>query len=67
MKDTLFSVAIHSPKGKYERTRDMRLMSGRLHVIGEIVTLAPDSLPFRTRQYTVIGKEADGRPIVKVR
>ena len=67
MRDNLVKVWQCGPKGKLERLRTMRLMSGNLHVTGGIVSLAPDSLPFKTATYRVIGKDAEGVPLVQVR
>ena len=67
MKDNLFRIAVHSPKGKLERYRSLRLMSGQLNVVGAVVSLTADSVPFSPRTYVVIGKDREGVPQVKVR
>ena len=67
MKDNLYRVAVHNPKGRLERYRMMRLMSGQLHVTGAMVTLTKDSTPFSPRVYRVLGKDSEGVPMVQVR
>ncbi len=67
VKTNLFTVAVYSPKGKLERYRSMRLIAGNLFEYGSVVTMTPDNLPFKNRQYTVIGREPEGTPKVQVR
>ena len=64
MGDNLVTIGQCNPKGRFERKRKLRLMSGLLDAVGSLVTLAKDEIPFKPRQYRVVGKHHDGTPLV---
>ena len=64
--DNLRRVAVCGPKGRFQRYRTLRVLGGRIHLTGETVTLAVDSIPFEGKKYQVIGCEKDGTPRVRL-